>query len=88
MAEWKTVTLVLIVLFGLYLTASLVVKPFRLLLKLAFYFVFGAALLVLSNLLLGVFGMKIPVNFVTLVTAGALQVPGLILLVVLSYVFI
>jgi len=83
--EWKIILLSIIGLIGLFLVATVLIRPFKLILRLALCFVIGGVLLYLANFLLQQVGMHIALNPVTMLTAGILQVPGVILLVLLSY---
>ncbi|NLO88776.1 MAG: pro-sigmaK processing inhibitor BofA [Clostridia bacterium] len=69
------------VLFLLLIAARLLVKPLRLLVKLLFNSLIGLMLLLGFNFIGGFLGISIPVNIVTVLTAGFLGVPGLILLI-------
>ncbi|RYD04270.1 pro-sigmaK processing inhibitor BofA [Desulforamulus aquiferis] len=83
--EWKTVLLSLLGLLGLYLFGTIFARPLVLIGKLGISLVVGAVLLVLVNVLCGGLGLHIAINPVTLLTAGLLQVPGVILLVLVNY---
>ncbi len=83
--EWTTILLALAGLFVLYFLVMFFLKPLRLIIKLAVYLVIGALLLTLVNLISANFGLHIPLNPFTLLTAGVLQVPGVILLVLMEY---
>jgi len=69
------------ILFLLLIAARLLVKPLRLLVKLIFNSLIGLMLLLGFNFIGGFLGISIPVNIVTVLTAGFLGVPGLILLI-------
>lgn len=79
--EWKTILLGLLGLAGLYLVGSFFVTPVKYLGRLLGYAIVGTVLLVLVNLGGSLFGLHIPINAVTILTAGLLQVPGVILLI-------
>ncbi|MDO7788128.1 pro-sigmaK processing inhibitor BofA family protein [Desulforamulus aquiferis] len=83
--EWKTVLLSLLGLLGLYLFGTIFARPLVLIGKLGISLVVGAVLLVLVNVLCGGLGLHIAINPITLLTAGLLQVPGVILLVLVNY---
>ncbi|MDP3044608.1 MAG: pro-sigmaK processing inhibitor BofA family protein [Eubacteriales bacterium] len=85
--DWKLVLLGLLGLGGLYLIANFLITPFRYLCRVVGYVLVGVALLVVVNLGGALVGFHIPFNAVTIITAGALQVPGVVLLV-LTKVFI
>ncbi|MEG6617123.1 pro-sigmaK processing inhibitor BofA family protein [Peptococcaceae bacterium 1198_IL3148] len=86
--EWTTILLCFIGLFGLYLVGVFVVKPLRFIFKLAMYLVLGGVLITLVNIISANFGLHIALNPFTLVTAGVLQVPGLILLLLMAYMLV
>ena len=86
--EWKTAVLLATALIGLYLVLSVFTRPFQLALRLGVCLVVGFVLLSLANLILGQVGIKLAVNPVTLLTAGVLHVPGVVLLVVLQGLFV
>ncbi len=82
--EWKAVAAWLAGLAGLYLVGTVLFQPFRFLFRLAFYLIFGGAVILALNAVFGQFGFHIPVNALTVLTAGLLQLPGLILLVLVN----
>lgn len=84
--EWTTILMGLVGLFGLYLVGIFIVKPLRLIIKVTVCLAIGAILLTIVNLISSNFGMHIPINPFTLLMAGVLQVPGVILLVLMEYV--
>lgn len=83
--EWKVILLSAIGLIGLFLVATLLIRPLKLLLRLTLCFVIGGVLLYLANFLLQHIGLHIALNPVTMLTAGILQIPGVVLLALLSY---
>ncbi|MBM7855161.1 inhibitor of the pro-sigma K processing machinery [Desulfohalotomaculum tongense] len=83
--EWTTILLGLVGLCGLYLIGIFIVKPLKFIFKLVMYLVIGALLLIFFNLISSHFGIHIPLNPFTLITAGVLQVPGVILLLLMEY---
>jgi len=86
--DTKTILLSLLGLFGLYLFGTIFARPLVLIGKLAVSLVLGGLLLVLVNLVCGGLGLHIAINPVTLLTAGILQVPGVVLLVLVNYVIL
>lgn len=86
--EWKTVLLSLLGLLGLYLFGTIFARPLVLIGKVGVSLVVGTVLLVLVNVLCGGLGLHIAINPVTLLTAGLLQVPGVILLVLVNYMIL
>ncbi|AEF92936.1 pro-sigmaK processing inhibitor BofA [Desulfotomaculum nigrificans CO-1-SRB] len=86
--ETKTIILSLLGLIGLYLFATIFARPLVLLGKLVLSLAVGCILLVLVNVVCGGLGLHIAINPVTLLTAGILQVPGVVLLVLVNYMII
>ncbi|MCL0080802.1 pro-sigmaK processing inhibitor BofA family protein [Peptococcaceae bacterium] len=86
--EWTTITIVLVGLAGLYLIGVFIIKPLKLIFKLVVWVIIGILLLIVVNLMLSYFGIYIPLNPLTIFTAGILQVPGVILLVLMNYVLL
>ena len=86
--EWTTVLIILVGLMGLYLVGIFIVKPLKLILKLVVWLIIGVFLLIVVNLITTHFGMQIPLNPFTIFTAGILQVPGVVLLVLMNYVLL
>ncbi len=82
--EWKLILLGLLGLAGLYLLGSFVVTPLKYLFRLFAYVVVGALLLAVVNFGGSFFGFHVAINPVTILTAGLLQVPGVVLLIVLT----
>lgn len=70
----------LLVLVILYLIYKVFMKPIRLLWKLAFNSVVGLVLLMLFNYAAGYFSVLIPINIITVLIAGFLGIPGVLLL--------
>lgn len=83
--EWKTLILSLLGLIGLYLFGTIFARPLVLLGKLGASLVVGGILLVLVNVVGGGLGVHIAINPFTLLTAGILQIPGVVLLVLANY---
>lgn len=81
--EWTTIIMALIGLLGLYLVGVFIAKPLRLIFRMTMYLVLGGLLITFVNLISNNFGVHIPLNPFTIVTAGVLQVPGLILLLLM-----
>jgi len=80
--------MVLIGLCGLFVAVAFLARPLKLLLRLVSYVVVGTVLILLTNIVLGQMGMHIALNPATILTAGVLQIPGTLLLVVLNYLFV
>lgn len=86
--EWKVALICLAGLFGLLLMGPFLITPLKLVYRLASYLVIGGVLLYVSNFLLSQVGLRLAINPVTMLTAGVLQVPGVILLAVLHHIFV
>ncbi|MFZ5634196.1 MAG: pro-sigmaK processing inhibitor BofA family protein [Bacillota bacterium] len=86
--EWKYVFLILMGLCGVLVAAAFLARPVKWLLRLAGYAVVGTVLILLLNVILGQMGMRIALNPATVLTAGILQIPGALLLVLLNYLFV
>ncbi|GBF34381.1 inhibitor of pro-sigmaK processing BofA [Desulfocucumis palustris] len=86
--EWSAALLIMLGLCVLFLLGTVLVKPVMLLLRASFYLLAGLLLLVLVNAVLGRLGMHLAVNPATILTAGVLHVPGVILLLVLEALFV
>ncbi|MGI6551070.1 MAG: pro-sigmaK processing inhibitor BofA family protein [Syntrophomonadales bacterium] len=80
-----TVWAVLIVMVVLILLAGLLIKPFQVIKKLAVKSGLGIALLILVNYVGGLLSFSLPFNPVTVLTAGFLGIPGILLLTYLQY---
>ncbi|AQS57805.1 pro-sigmaK processing inhibitor BofA family protein [Desulforamulus ferrireducens] len=86
--EWKTVILSTLGLLGLYLFGTIFARPLVLIGKLGLSLLVGGVLLVFINLVCGGLGIHIAINPITLLTAGILQVPGIVLLVLANYIIL
>ncbi|BAF58235.1 hypothetical membrane protein [Pelotomaculum thermopropionicum SI] len=85
--EWKLFLTGLAGLLGLYLVGTVLFRPLKFLIRLAVWALLGAVLLAAANVLLGHFGFHIAVNPVTIMTAGILQLPGVVLLALINYLY-
>lgn len=85
--EWKYAVLLVAGLCGIFAVVAFLARPMKWLLRLIGYAVVGTVLILLTNVVLGEMGMRIALNPATVLTAGVLQIPGAILLVVLNYLF-
>ncbi|WP_348981175.1 pro-sigmaK processing inhibitor BofA family protein [Pelotomaculum sp. FP] len=86
--EWKYVIIGLAGLFGLYLVGTALFRPLKFLIRLTAWTVLGVALLLAINAVFGYLGFHIAINPLTILTAGILQLPGVVLLVMLNVLFI
>lgn len=83
--EWKMFFIGLAGLLGLYLVGTVLFRPLRFLIRLAAWALLGGVLLLAINTVFGHFGFHIAINPVTILTAGILQLPGVVLLVLVNY---
>jgi inhibitor of the pro-sigma K processing machinery len=74
------------ILLLVLITARILVKPLRLLVKIIFNSFIGLLMLLVFNFIGGLIGFTIPVNIVTVLLAGFLGIPGLILLIVVQII--
>lgn len=71
----------------LYLVGWLFSTPLKIILKLIYNSLLGAGILLLINYLGGTFNIHIGINPITAITTGVLGIPGIILLLLLQYIF-
>lgn len=86
--EWKYMIIGLAGLFGLYLVGTALFRPLKFLIRLTIWAALGVVLLLAINAAFGYFGFHIAINPLTILTAGVLQLPGVVLLVLLNVLFI
>ncbi|MCL6635717.1 MAG: pro-sigmaK processing inhibitor BofA family protein [Peptococcaceae bacterium] len=86
--EWKMVLSGLAGLLGLYLVGTVLFRPLRFLIRLAAWTLLGGGLLMAINAVFGYWGFHVAINPVTVLTAGILQLPGVVLLVLVNYLFL
>ncbi|MBF7084171.1 pro-sigmaK processing inhibitor BofA family protein [Desulfallas sp. Bu1-1] len=86
--EWNLLVIGLAVLLGLYIVVTLFYKPLGLLVRLFVCAITGVVLLSVFNFILGYVGLHVAFNPFTVLVAGILQLPGLIMLLVLTHWFI
>jgi inhibitor of the pro-sigma K processing machinery len=82
--EWQLVLLGLLGLVGLYLVGSFFVTPLKYLYRLFACVVVGVLLLVVVNLGGSFLGFYVAINPVTVLAAGLFQIPGVVLLILLT----
>ena len=71
----------LFLLIVIYIGAKVIMKPIKLLWKVAINSVIGLVLLLLVNYAAAQFGFVLPVNIITILVAGFLGIPGILLLI-------
>ncbi len=86
--EWNLFIIGAVLLLGLYVMMALLYQPIRLLVRLLACLVTGVVLLVPANFILGYVDMHLAINPFTVLVAGILQLPGLVMLIVLSLLFV
>ncbi len=80
----ETINVIIAALFLLvilYIIAQVFIKPFKLLWKVLINSGIGLILLIAANYFASYFNFYIPVNIITILTAGFLGVPGILLLI-------
>lgn len=76
-------------LFGLillYVIGSILLIPLKVIIKLVYNGLIGGILLWLLNFVGQYFGLYIAINPITALVAGFLGIPGIVVLVILSYI--
>lgn len=86
--DWNTAFLIILGLCILFILGTVIAKPLKLLLRAAVCLSVGALLLLVTNAVLGVTGFHLALNPFTILTAGLLNIPGVILLAVLKTLFV
>ena len=81
------ILLIAALVVGAVLILKILTKPIRLIVKLLINAAFGFVLLFLVSFFGGPVGIYIGVNFINALVAGFLGVPGVILLVLLHFLF-
>lgn len=74
----------LFLLIIIYIVAQVFIKPVKLLWKLAINSIVGLVLLLLVNYLGAFFEFSLPVNIISVLIAGFLGIPGVLLLICLQ----
>ncbi len=85
---WNTALLIMLGLCILFLLGTVIVRPLKLLFRAVVCLSIGALLLVVVNAALGGLGFHLALNPFTILTAGLLNIPGVILLAVLKTLFV
>lgn len=76
-----------VALVVIFFLICLFLKPLRALFALVLNTLFGWAGLYIFNLIFSSFGVAIGINIVSATTVGVLGIPGMILLVVLKFIY-
>ena len=72
----------------LFILIKLLYVPIRMAIKLFINSIAGGLLLLFLNLLLGIFGISVGVNFLTSAITGVLGIPGIALLLLLQIILV
>ena len=81
MGTTNIVIAALFLLVIIFIAAQVIMKPVKLLFKLIINSAIGLLLLLLVNYGAAYFGFVLPVNLITVLVAGFLGIPGILLLV-------
>lgn len=73
-------------LFLIYLIGLLLVIPIKVILRLIVNGILGGILLLVFNLIGGIFGLTLAINPLSAIIAGILGVPGIILLLIIKMI--
>ncbi|HHW47692.1 MAG TPA: pro-sigmaK processing inhibitor BofA [Clostridiaceae bacterium] len=71
----------------LFILGRFLLFPLKVILKLVYNALLGAVVLLLINLVGGLFGFRIALNFFSAFIAGVLGIPGIALLIILKLIF-
>lgn len=85
---WQIILIAGVALLLLYPAVKLLLTPLRLALKLLIHGGMGFILLWLINTFGGPLGFFLPINIVTILVAGFLGIPGIILLAVIKFLLL
>lgn len=69
-------------LIGIIIIGKIFIVPLKMIIKLLINSIIGVILLYIINLIGGIWGLHIGINFITAIFVGLLGVPGAILLVI------
>ena len=81
MATANLVMAILFLLVIIFIIAKLIMKPIKLVWKLVINSIIGLVLLMLANYIGAYFDFSLPLNVLTVLIAGFLGVPGILLLI-------
>ena len=71
---------------AIFIIGKILLFPIKLLIKLIFNSIIGAAIIYIINLIGANFGFHIGLNLVTSLVVGILGIPGAILLIILQFI--
>lgn len=78
----------LFLLFIIYIVVKVMIVPIQWIVKILVNSVLALVGLVILNIIGSFAGFHLPVNFITVIGVGVLGIPGLILLIVMHFLFI
>ncbi|HNX92257.1 MAG TPA: pro-sigmaK processing inhibitor BofA family protein [Syntrophomonas sp.] len=81
MATANLVMAILFLLVIIFIIAKLIMKPIKLVWKLVINSIIGLVLLMLANYVGAYFDFSLPLNVLTVLIAGFLGIPGILLLI-------
>ena len=81
MATANLVMAILFLLVIIFFIAKLIMKPIKLVWKLVINSIIGLVLLMLANYIGAYFDFSLPLNVLTVLIAGFLGIPGILLLI-------
>ena len=81
MATANLVMAILFLLVIIFIIAKLIMTPLKLVWKLVFNSIIGLVLLMLANYVGAYFDFSLPLNVLTVLIAGFLGIPGILLLI-------
>ncbi len=84
----STALLAVGVVISLYVLIRILAAPIKWIFKLLLNAVTGFLLLFLANFISGFFDFSVPVNLITCLVSGVFGIPGVIFLVVVTYLFL
>ena len=84
----STALLAVGIVISLYVLIRILAAPIKWIFKLLLNAVTGFLLLFLANFISGFFDFSVPVNLITCLVSGIFGIPGVIFLVVVTYLFL
>lgn len=85
MEYWPIVLGAVALVLLVYIFAQILVKPIKILWKLLLNSGIGLLLIVFVNFIGQLYGFALPLNFITVLIAGFLGIPGVLLLIGLEF---
>jgi inhibitor of the pro-sigma K processing machinery len=85
---WQIVLIVSAALLLIFPAIKLLLTPIRLAVKILIHGVMGFIILWIINTFGGLLGFFLPINFVTIIVAGFLGIPGIVLLAFVKFLLV